>query len=73
MRVLEPGTVPVAGPIRVVARDPAGVTVLDAHRALTAETDRDSLKVIAGVPALAAAWREPLHERLAGMAPYEPE
>ena len=73
LRVLEPGTVPVAGPIRVVARDPAGVTVLDAHRALTAETDRDSLKVIAGVPALAAAWREPLHERLAGMAPYEPE
>ncbi len=73
LRVLEPGTAPVAGPIRVVARDPAKVTVLDAHRALTAETGRDALEVIAGVPALAAAWREPLHERLAGMPPYEPE
>jgi MOSC domain-containing protein YiiM len=73
LRVIEPGTVPVAGPIRVVARDPAEITVLDAHRALTAETGRDTLETISRVPALAAAWREPLHERLAGMPPYEPE
>ena len=33
LRVIEPGTVPVAGPILVAARHPAGVTVLDAHRA----------------------------------------
>ncbi len=73
LRVLEPGTVPVAGPIRVVARDPAGITVLDAHRALTAETGRDALETIANVPALADAWRDPLHARLAGMPPYEQE
>ena len=73
LRVLRPGTVPVAGPIHVVGRDPAGVSVLDAHRALTAETDRAVLETIAEVPALAAAWREPLHARLEGMPPYEPD
>jgi MOSC domain-containing protein YiiM len=73
LRVLDPGTVPVAGPIRVVARDPAGVTVRDAHRALTEETDRSALEAVVGVPALAAAWRDPLHTRLAGVPPFEPE
>ena len=32
LRVLRPGRVPVAGPIRVVEHHPAGVTVLDVHR-----------------------------------------
>ena len=73
LRVLRAGTVPTAGPIQVAERDPAGVTVLDAHRALTAETSRAALEAIAAVPALADAWREPLHARLASMPPYEPE
>jgi len=65
LRVLEPGQVPVAGQIRVIARDPAGITVLDAHRAMKSDVDEDELAAVASVPALAAAWREPLHERLA--------
>jgi len=73
LRVLEPGTVRVAGPAQVVTRDPAGITVLDAHRALTAETGRHVLEIIANVPALAEAWRDRLHARLAGMPPYDPE
>ena len=73
LRVLRPGIVPVAGPVEVEERGPAGVTVLAAHRALTAEADRETLDAIAGVAALATAWREPLQQRLAGMPPYEPE
>lgn len=34
LRVLSGGVVPVAGPIEVVSRFPARVSVLDAHRAL---------------------------------------
>ena len=33
LRVLQPATVPVAGPIQVIERDPAGISVLLAHRA----------------------------------------
>ena len=73
LRVLRPGTVPVAGPIAVVERGPEGITVLAAHRALTAETGWAALEEIAGAPALAAAWREPLQQRLTGMPPYEPD
>jgi MOSC domain-containing protein YiiM len=73
LRVLQPGIVPVAGPVQVMTRDPAGITVLASHRALTAETSRSTLEAIVRAPALAAAWREPLLARLDGMSPYEPE
>lgn len=73
LRVLRPGTVPVAGPVEVVGRGPAGITVLAAHRALTAETGRGALEAIVAEPTLADAWRDALHQRLGGMAPYEPE
>ncbi len=73
LRVLRPGTVPVAGPVEVVARGSAAITVLAAHRALTAETDRGALEAIVAEPTLADAWRDALQQRLAGMPPYEPE
>ncbi|MDP9366340.1 MAG: MOSC domain-containing protein [Chloroflexota bacterium] len=64
LRVLEPGRVPVAGPIRVVERHPAGVTVLRAHRALFDDVASSELEAVAGVDALAEAWRGWALERL---------
>lgn len=66
-RVLRPGEVPTAGPVAVVERDPAGVTVLDAHRALTGEATRDRIARVLAVAALAASWRAALAERLDGI------
>lgn len=57
LRVLEPGRVPVAGPIRVVARDPAGVSVLRAHLANLPGASRAERLAVAGVEALAESWR----------------
>jgi MOSC domain-containing protein YiiM len=67
LRVLEPGEVPTAGPIEVADEDPAGVTVDDAHLAMS---DRrvlqpDLIRRVADHPALAEQWRLPLLERLA--------
>ena len=65
LRVLRSGVVPVAGPIRVIERDPSGVSVLRAHRAILPElTDRAELELVAGVDALANSWREALLARL---------
>jgi MOSC domain-containing protein YiiM len=61
-RVLRPGEVPVTGPIEVVARDPAAVTILDAHRALVGEPARDRIERVLAVDALAASWRGALEE-----------
>ena len=58
LRVLQPATVPVVGPIQVVERDPAGISVLLAHRAsLPGALDRAEVEAVAQVDALAAAWR----------------
>ena len=58
LRVLQPATVPVAGPIQVIERDPAGISVLLAHRAiLPGALDRAKVKAVARVDALAADWR----------------
>ena len=58
LRVLHAATVPVAGPIKVVERDPAGISVLLAHRAsLPGALDRADVEAVAGVGALAADWR----------------
>lgn len=66
LRVLQPGQAPVAGPIRVVARDPAGISVMRAHHAMHAgHQARSELERIARVDALASSWRDWLHERLA--------
>lgn len=59
LRVITPGTVPTAGPITVAHRDPAMVTVTDAHlAALDRHHDRqDLIDRVLAVPALAAEWR----------------
>ena len=58
LRVLRPATVPVAGPIQVIERDPAGISVLRAHHAsLPGGLDRAGVEAVARVDALAADWR----------------
>jgi MOSC domain-containing protein YiiM len=58
LRVLEPGEVPVAGTIQVVERHPAGVTVLDAHRATLPGASPAERARAAAVEPLAESWRE---------------
>ncbi len=67
LRVLEPGQVEVGSPIEVVARDPAGLTVADAHLAMADRhvSDRARTVALASHDALADEWRLPLQERLA--------
>jgi MOSC domain-containing protein YiiM len=58
LRVLQPAIVPVAGPIQVIERDPAGISVLIAHRAsVPGGLDRAEVEAVARVDALAADWR----------------
>ena len=58
MRLLLPATVPVAGPIQVIERDPAGISVLLAHRAsLPGVLERAEVEAVARVDALAVDWR----------------
>ncbi len=58
LRVLKPAIVPVASPIQVIERDPAGISVLLAHRAsLSDALDRAEVEVVARVDALAVDWR----------------
>jgi MOSC domain-containing protein YiiM len=65
LRVLQPGQVPVVGPIAVVERHPAGVTVLAAHQATLTHTTRAEVERVLAVDALAASWRGALEDRLA--------
>jgi MOSC domain-containing protein YiiM len=57
LRVLQPGEVPVPGPITVAERDASGVTVLDAHRAALPDAAEEQVARVLAVPALASAWR----------------
>jgi MOSC domain-containing protein YiiM len=69
LRVLEPGDVPVSGPIELVERDLAGVTVLDAHHAmLDRHLSPKRLLEVTQHPALAEQWKAPLLRRLAYLA-----
>ena len=69
LRVLQPGDVPVGGPIEVVQRDRAGVTVLDAHLAmLDRHASPERLREVAEHPALAEQWQAPLLRRLQYLA-----
>jgi MOSC domain-containing protein YiiM len=56
LRVLQPGWVPVAGPLRVVARHPAGVSVLDAHQARLHGAAPERLAELAGLGPLSDEW-----------------
>ena len=66
LRVLEPGEVVVGTPIDVVLRDPAGLTVNDAHLAMGDRhlDDRARVEALAFHDALAEEWSGPLRERL---------
>jgi MOSC domain-containing protein YiiM len=69
LRVLEPGEVPVGGPIEVVQRDSAGISVHDAHLAmLERRTPPERLREVAEHPALAEQWQTPLRRRLEYLA-----
>jgi MOSC domain-containing protein YiiM len=60
IRVLEPGSAPVCGPITLHETDPAGITVREAAMAVYGEADPDRRLQISGLPALAERWREML-------------
>lgn len=66
LRVLDPGEVPAAGPIALVRKDPAGVTVEDAHLAMSDRHlgEPERVHAVTGHPALAEEWRGPLLERV---------
>jgi MOSC domain-containing protein YiiM len=65
LRVLQPAIVPVAGPIQVIERDPAGISVLIAHRAsVPGGLDRAEVEAVARVDALAADWRHWMLQQL---------
>jgi MOSC domain-containing protein YiiM len=68
LRVLQPGEVVVGSGVDVVARDPAALTIADAHLAMSDRhlVDRARVEALAAHDALAAEWRAPLQERLAG-------
>jgi MOSC domain-containing protein YiiM len=63
LRVLQPGEAPVAGPIVLQERHPAGVTVSDAHfaRLPNSRTVEDRERVVA-VDALSEKWRGMVRE-----------
>jgi MOSC domain-containing protein YiiM len=56
-RVLQPGEVPVAGPMRVVEQDAAGISVHDAHLAALPGAPDDQVKRVLAVAALSEEWR----------------
>ena len=64
LRVLRSGEVPVTGPITVAVRHPAGVTVLDAHRAALPGAAREQVERVLAVPALAHEWRRHISPRV---------
>lgn len=66
LRVVEPGEVTVGSSIEVVDRDPAGLSVADAHHAMgDRHLERRALvQALADHGALAAEWRDPLRDRL---------
>jgi MOSC domain-containing protein YiiM len=59
LRVIEPGRVPVAGPIRVAERHPAGATVLLAHEAASPRSGvpTDVVEALLDVEPLALEWK----------------
>lgn len=57
LRVLRGGEVPIAGPIIVTERHPAGVTILDAHHAALPRATPDLVERVLAVDALSPEWR----------------
>ena len=67
LRVLKTGKVPVDGPLHVVGKHPAGLSVLDTHRAMSDRhlDRREVVEALARLTALAEGWRVSLADRLA--------
>ena len=57
LRVLEPGRVPVAGPVLVAERHPAAISVLDVHEARLNGTSEDRLDLMLDMEPLAEEWK----------------
>jgi MOSC domain-containing protein YiiM len=66
LRVLRPGEVVVGAPIDVIRRDPAGLTIADAHTAMNDRhlERRELVEALASHEALSKEWGEPLRARL---------
>lgn len=64
LRVLEPGTAPVAGPITAAVRHPAGVTVADVHEARLNGASPERLDLMLDLPELSDEWKYGLGRRL---------
>lgn len=62
LRVLEPGEAPVAGPIELVERHPAGLTVWEANHARMIGDDPALIEKALLVPELAHAWSKGLRQ-----------
>ena len=66
LRVVEPGEVIVGSAIEVTQRDPARLSIDDAHRAMSDRhlSERGLIERLAQHDSLASEWRDPLRERL---------
>lgn len=69
LRVLEPGDVPVAGPVLVAEKHPAGITVLDVHDARLHGTSPERLEEMLDLEPLAEEWRQNLIHAFPGRRP----
>lgn len=64
-RVIKEGNVTREAPITLIKKDPAGISILDANRIYFHEQDnKEGIKKILEVDALAEAWRVKLKKRL---------
>ncbi len=69
LRVLQPGMVPVAGPVEVLSRHPEGVTVAECHvAAVPGAMAIERLVEVAGLEPLAEEWRHTLARRIVAAA-----
>jgi MOSC domain-containing protein YiiM len=65
LRVLRTGRVPVAGPVTIVERHPAGVTVRLAHEAASPEGPPEDVRLaVLMLEPLAEEWKQMVAERL---------
>jgi MOSC domain-containing protein YiiM len=65
LRVLQPGNVPILGPIRVVEQALDPISVLHAHQAIVpGALGRSELQHLASIETLASSWRDMINEQL---------
>lgn len=69
-RVLQEGTIPVSPKVKLLAKDPAGVTVAYANRIKYHDKDNvEGIRRILAVEALSGSWRQSFQKRLAELEP----